>query len=106
MSLPAFRHGLRHDGVAGLALGGSEACVAALEEHPDDCHHGQAGARQDSVQLHGHPAFAPPLREGEAGVLDEAGKVTIWSQLASGTSEKATNLFGPSKILMPMDGDR
>ena len=33
-------------------------------------------------------------------------KVTIWGQLASGTSENATNLFFPSKSLMPMDGDK
>ena len=33
-------------------------------------------------------------------------KATIWSQPATGTFEKATNLSGPSENLMPMDGDR
>ena len=58
--------------MAGLALGGSKACQAALEEHPDDCHHGQAAARPHSVHLRSHSAYAFLLREGEAGVFDEA----------------------------------
>ena len=33
-------------------------------------------------------------------------KVPIWSHFASETYGNATNLFGPSKSSMPMDGDR
>ena len=33
-------------------------------------------------------------------------EATIWSQLASGTPEKATKLFDPLDSLMPMDGDK
>ena len=33
-------------------------------------------------------------------------KATIWSQLASGTFEKATEPLGLSESFVPMDGDR